>query len=162
LPDDPKPSLSASTTLIVSAFIGKNRVAVGDLPALLSTVSSALANAGGPAPVTPQEPAANLRRLVSAGAILCAECGKRFKSIKRHLASAHNLTSSEYRAKWGLKKGHPMVAPDYSAARSAMAKSIGLGQKGRRRAEAPREPAKAAKATSKPRAARKPKSVPAS
>ena len=159
---DPKPSLSASTTLIVSAYISKNRLAVADLPSLLSTVSSALANAGGPAPVAPQEPAANLRRLVTGGAILCAECGKRFKSIKRHLGTAHGLTPSAYRAKWGLKKDHPMVAPDYAAARSAMAKSIGLGQKGRRRAETPKEPAKAAKTSSKPRAARKTKSTPVS
>lgn len=38
---------------------------------------------------------------------------------------------ADYRAKWGLPKGYPMVAPSYAAARSALAKQSGLGQGGR-------------------------------
>lgn len=147
MPDDSKASRTASTVAIVSAYVGKHSVAVADLAALISTVNSALANPGGPAPAAPQEPAANLRRLVTTGAIVCAECGKRFKSIKRHLTTAHGLTPPAYLAKWGLKRDHPMVAPDYAASRSELAKSIGLGRKpAPGRAKAPPKAAKTASA----------------
>ncbi len=170
MPDEPKPSLSTLTTSIVVAFVRNHQVQLGDLPALIATVDLALAGAGGPAPVPPQAPAANLRRLVTAVAIVCAECGGRFKSIKRHLSVAHGLTPSTYRAKWGLKQDHPMVAPDYAAARSQLAKSAGLGRKPAARpakalakvakvSATDRNPA-AAKTSRKQRAARTPKSTP--
>jgi predicted transcriptional regulator len=133
LPDDINPSYPALRALIVSAYIKNHDVQAADLETLLTTVTSALANAGGPTPTAPQAPAANLRRLVSPGAIACAECGKKFRSLKRHLATAHDLTTSAYRAKWGLKRDHPMVAPDYAAVRSALAKSIGLGRRSARK-----------------------------
>ena len=171
MPDDPRSSLTAPTALIVAAYLRNNRLQIADLPAVLGTVHAALAGASGPPAAEPQEPAANLRRLVTTGAILCAECGKRFKSIKRHLSTAHGLTPSAYLAKWGLKRDHPMVAPDYAAARSALAKSIGLGKKpARQPAKAPAKTSKARASVSKPataktprkaRAARKPKTAPA-
>ncbi|MBG6162819.1 putative transcriptional regulator [Labrenzia sp. EL_195] len=34
----------------------------------------------------------------------------------------------EYREKWGLDAGYPMVAPNYTAARSELARKMGLGQ----------------------------------
>jgi len=41
----------------------------------------------------------------------------------------HGMTPEEYRWKWGLPADDPMVAPGYAAARSALAKSMGLGRK---------------------------------
>ena len=55
------------------------------------------------------------------------EDGKRYKSLKRHLG-VRGLTPEEYRAKWNLPADYPMVAPNYAAARSALAKSQGLGR----------------------------------
>ncbi|TIW00144.1 MAG: MucR family transcriptional regulator, partial [Mesorhizobium sp.] len=55
--------------------------------------------------------------------------GKKFKSLKRHLATHYGLTPEEYRAKWRLSADYPMVAPNYAAARSALAKTMGLGRK---------------------------------
>src|SRR5919202_160618 len=81
----------------------------------------------------PQEPAVPIRRSVQPDAITCLEDGKKFKSLKRHLRTAHDMTPQEYRAKWGLKPDYPMVAPNYAASRSELAKKMGLGQK---RAEA--------------------------
>jgi predicted transcriptional regulator len=78
-----------------------------------------------------------LRKLISADAVYCAECGAKFKSLKRHLGTEHNLTPHAYIQKWGLKPDHPMVAPNYSATRSALAKSMGLGSGGRKAAVAP-------------------------
>lgn len=61
--------------------------------------------------------------------IICLEDGKKFKSLKRHLSTHYELTPDEYRAKWGLAADYPMVAPNYAAARSALAKTMGLGRK---------------------------------
>jgi predicted transcriptional regulator len=64
--------------------------------------------------------------------IVCLEDGKKFKSLKRHLNAHYGLTPDEYRQKWGLKSDYPMVAPNYAAHRSALAKSSGLGRKASR------------------------------
>ncbi len=140
------PSVTALSARIVSSFASKNRLSPSELPALIASVRAALDSVGGPAPVEPQEPAVPLRKLISADAVYCAECGAKFKSLKRHLGTEHNLTPHAYIQKWGLKPDHPMVAPNYSATRSALAKSMGLGSGGRKAAAAP---VKASKATTK-------------
>lgn len=120
------------TADIVSAYVSHNNIPAGQVPELIGNVSSALrARMSGPAEPEPepQEPAVSIRRSVKPDEIICLECGKRFKSIKRHLQNAHGLTPNEYRQKWGLSKDYPMVAPNYAEARSALAKSIGLGRK---------------------------------
>jgi predicted transcriptional regulator len=73
-------------------------------------------------------PAVTIKKSVTPEFIICLEDGKKFKSLKRHLGSAYNLTPEQYRAKWGLPHDYPMVAPAYAATRSALAKSLGLGQ----------------------------------
>jgi predicted transcriptional regulator len=45
------------------------------------------------------------------------------------------MTPEQYREKWGLSTDYPMVAPTYAAARSHLAKQMGLGQQRRRRAK---------------------------
>jgi predicted transcriptional regulator len=67
--------------------------------------------------------------------IVCLEDGKKFKSLKRHLRTQYNMTPEHYREKWGLSADYPMVAPNYAAARSQLAKQMGLGQQRRRRAK---------------------------
>ncbi|CAN0418985.1 unnamed protein product, partial [Scytosiphon promiscuus] len=61
--------------------------------------------------------------------IVCLEDGKQFKSLKRHLRTNYNLSPEEYREKWSLPHDYPMVAPNYAAARSRLAKKMGLGQR---------------------------------
>lgn len=63
-------------------------------------------------------------------AIICLEDGRAFKSLKRHLSASYGLTPDQYRRKWNLPADYPMVAPNYAEARSALAKSMGLGRKG--------------------------------
>jgi predicted transcriptional regulator len=116
---------------IVSAYVSNNSVPVGELPGLISQVHGALHQtvSGGAAPAEePQKPAVPIRRSVSQDYIVCLEDGKRFKSLKRHLRTDHNMTPQEYRAKWGLPADYPMVAPSYAQARSDLAKKMGLGQ----------------------------------
>lgn len=104
---------------------------VASLPELIQSVNSSLSKIGGPAePERPAlTPAVSPKRSVFPDYIICLEDGKKFKSLKRHLSVHYDLTPDEYRAKWGLKSDYPMVAPNYAAQRSAMAKSSGLGRK---------------------------------
>lgn len=73
--------------------------------------------------------AVNPKRSVFPDYIISLEDGQKYKALKRHLATRHGMTPDEYRAKWGLAKDYPMVALNYSATRSALAKSLGLGRK---------------------------------
>ncbi len=76
-------------------------------------------------------PAVPIEESVTDSQIFCLECGKGFKTLKRHLSNSHGLTPEAYRKKWGLPKDYPLVAPNYSARRSVTAKQIGLGRRPR-------------------------------
>ncbi|TPJ54847.1 MucR family transcriptional regulator [Mesorhizobium sp. B2-6-4] len=129
--DRPNVDLIGLTADIVSAFVQNNAVPVAGLPDLISSVNATLKNLGRPDIVEqpPQTPAVNPKRSVFPDYIVCLEDGKKFKSLKRHLRTDFGLTADEYRAKWGLPRDYPMVAPSYSATRSVLAKSSGLGRK---------------------------------
>jgi predicted transcriptional regulator len=81
----------------------------------------------------PLKPAVPIKRSVTPEHIVCLEDGLKFKSLKRHLRTRYNLTPDQYREKWGLPPDYSMVAPNYAAARSQLAKQMGLGQQRRRR-----------------------------
>jgi predicted transcriptional regulator len=116
---------------IVSAYVTKNAVPQADLPALISSVHSALQNVGSPAPAQNSEkptPAIPVKKSVTPEAIISLEDGKPYKSLKRHITKL-GMTPQQYREKWGLPKDYPMVAASYAAKRSELAKTMGLGQK---------------------------------
>ena len=121
---------------IVSAYVSNNTVPAPDLPALIAEVHRALneTQAGllEPEP-EPLKPAVNPKKSVFPDYIICLDDGKKFKSLKRHLRTHYDLSPEDYRDKWGLAADYPMVAPNYAAARSALAKKMGLGQKRRKR-----------------------------
>ncbi len=131
---------------IVSAYVSNHSVASGDLANLIRDVHTALQQSASgrsePEP-EPLEPAVPVKKSVTADAIICLEDGKKFKSLKRHLRTDHNLSPEEYRAKWGLPRDYPMVAPNYAASRSELAKKMGLGR-GRQGSEAMAATAEAA------------------
>jgi predicted transcriptional regulator len=121
---------------IVSAYVSNNSVPASDLPALIAEVHRALnsTHQGNVEPEPePLKPAVNPKRSVFPDYIVCLEDGKKFKSLKRHLRTHYDLSPEEYREKWGLPADYPMVAPNYAAARSALAKKMGLGQQRRRK-----------------------------
>lgn len=121
----------AMTGDVVTAYASNHKLSMEELTALIKSVHEALAaaSAGAPAaaPTAPLSPAVPIRRSITPDFMICLEDGRKFKSLKRHLRTAYGMTPDDYRAKWGLPKDYPMVAPNYAAARSAMAKSIGLG-----------------------------------
>ncbi|MCJ8143792.1 MucR family transcriptional regulator [Ancylobacter sp. A5.8] len=120
---------------IVSAYVSNNAVSANDLPALITDVHLALQRVGrGEVEVVaePLKPAVPVKKSVMPEFIVCLEDGKKFKSLKRHLRTQYDMTPEQYREKWGLPADYPMVAPNYAAARSALAKQMGLGQQRRR------------------------------
>ncbi len=117
---------------IVSAYVSHNALSVADLPRLINDVHNALKNLQSPVAAEPVEelkPAVPVRKSVHPDFIICLEDGKKFKSLKRHLRTHYHLSPEEYREKWGLPADYPMVAPNYSATRSRLAKDNGLGRK---------------------------------
>ena len=112
---------------IVSAYVSKNSLPPGDLPHLIKTVHEALKSPGqvGARP----EPAVSIKQSVKPEYIVCLDDGKKLKMLKRHLKTAYNMTPDDYRKRWGLPSDYPMVAPNYAATRSKLAKKIGLGRK---------------------------------
>ena len=126
------------TAEIVSAYVSNNTVATGDIPALINQVHAALnrvSNNASDAPSEPLKPAVSVKKSITPEHIVCLEDGKKFKSLKRHLRTQYNMTPEQYRDKWSLPADYPMVAPNYAAARSQLAKQMGLGQQRRRRSK---------------------------
>jgi len=126
------------TAQIVSAYVGNNTVPSAEIAGLIGQVHAALKRVSGgqvAASAEPAKPAVPIKRSISSDYIVCLEDGKKFKSLKRHLRTQYSMTPEQYREKWGLPADYPMVAPNYAAARSQLAKQMGLGQQRRRRRE---------------------------
>jgi predicted transcriptional regulator len=124
------------TAEIVSAYVSNNTVASADIPALINQVHTALlrvTSGEAQSPSEPLKPAVPIKRSINPDFIVCLDDGKKFKSLKRHLRTQYNMTPEQYRDKWSLPADYPMVAPNYAAARSQLAKQMGLGQQRRRR-----------------------------
>jgi predicted transcriptional regulator len=122
-----KISLSAD---IVAAYVSRNSVTPGGLPALIELVHSALTSLGAVEAIPKTEvlvPAVPVRKSITPDFLICLDDGKKFKSLRRHLRNL-DMTPDQYREKWGLPKDYPMVAPNYAAKRSALAKKFGLGR----------------------------------
>lgn len=126
--------LLSLTSDIVAAHVSNNAVSNTDLPALIETVFSTLAglSAEPEEPEVELKPAVPIKRSIHDDYLVCLEDGKKLKMLKRHLATAYNMTPEDYRAKWGLAHDYPMVAPSYSKTRKDLAKKIGLGRKPRK------------------------------
>ena len=135
---DDKSELIEMTADIVSAYVGANTVSANDLPSLIQSVHKALSSVSTGVEaieVVAKEPAVSIKKSITPEFLICLEDGRKFKSLKRHLRTKYNLSPEDYRAKWGLAKDYPMVAPSYALARSNLAKQMGLGQGGRQAAK---------------------------
>jgi predicted transcriptional regulator len=146
--DDGKMNLASN---IVAAYVGNNKVRSEELPGLLQNVYAAvsgLAEGGNPFNRTPAVP---IDKSVTPEYIICLEDGKKLKMLKRYLRTHFDLSTEEYRRKWGLPADYPMTAPNYAKRRSKLAKDIGLGRldSPAGRAKRPRTRRKAASAGKK-------------
>ncbi|PIU05083.1 MULTISPECIES: MucR family transcriptional regulator [Methylobacterium] len=151
---------------LVSAYVSNNHVQSAELPKLIGDVHDAIRSlshaAAAPVEAGPPKPSAQeVRRSVTADYLISFEDGKHYKTLRRHL-TLRGLTPEQYRAKWSLPPDYPMTSQSYSAQRSELARSLGLGQQRRKsvaaKAAAPAEvTAEAAAPAKKPRAPRKAK-----
>ncbi len=116
------------TARIVEAHVSNNAIAVVDLPGLIGTVHETLAEVGEGVSPRP-EPAVSIKRSVRPDYIVCLEDGEKYKMLKRHLRTAHDMTPDAYRQRWGLARDYPLVAPKYAELRSKIAKKFWLGRK---------------------------------
>ena len=119
-------TLSLATKVAIS-YLGNNRVTRDELPGLIGKLHETLTKLESGEIV--REPAVPVDKSVKRNQIICLECGKGQKMLKRHLMSGHGLTADDYRTRWGLARAYPLVAPNYAKQRSEMAKKIGLGRK---------------------------------
>jgi predicted transcriptional regulator len=128
--------LASQTADIVAAYVAHNVISGEKLPDFIGSVYEALHKAyvqGIEPPKVELIPAVPIKKSVTHEYIICLEDGKKFKSLKRHLRTHYGLSPEEYREKWGLARDYPMVAPAYAAARSHLAKNMGLGQRSKTR-----------------------------
>ena len=121
---------------IVAAYASNNQMSQSDLPDLIRNIHATLRGLAGGAEMgaeaaaeAPPAPAVPIDASVGKDAVICLECGKGFKTLKRHLSTEHDMSPADYRARWQLSKDYPLVAPSYSKRRAATAKKIGLGRK---------------------------------
>lgn len=125
----PELNLRAVAAEIVAAYVGNHVVSATEVPALLRSIYDVLAGLGRePAAPAARDPAVPIERSVQPDHIVCLECGREFKALKRHLRVGHGLTPKDYRARWSLAAHYPMAAPDYAAKRAELARKIGLGR----------------------------------
>ncbi|MCX7304431.1 MAG: MucR family transcriptional regulator [Hyphomicrobiales bacterium] len=116
------------TAEVVGAYVASNPMPIAALPEFIASVNSALASLSGVPANAARSPSVNPKRSVFPDYIISLEDGRRFKSLKRHLMAQYGMTADEYRAKWNLPRDYPMVAPNYAAQRSDLAKQMGLGR----------------------------------
>jgi predicted transcriptional regulator len=113
---------------IVAAYLRNNSVALSEVPAVIAQVYQSLTGLTQPPPAEP-EPAVPIRRSVNPEYVVCLDCGAKAKMLRRHLLGTHNLTPVDYRERWKLANDYPLVAPNYAARRSELAKALGLGRR---------------------------------
>ncbi len=138
----PRDEILQMTAQIVSAYVSHNELPGSQIPEVIRSVFVTLNSqkgGEGAAAQEPLKPAVSIRRSLTPEYIICLEDGKKLKMLKRHLRTTYGMTPEEYRAKWGLAADYPMIAPNYAAQRSALAKKIGLGLKRPRKRGRPRK-----------------------
>lgn len=145
-------------TDIVAAYVSNNSVPTAELPALISSIYSALSSLGqsgaSETPAAEKLTPAQIRKSIKPDALISFIDGKQYKTLKRHL-SGNGMTFEEYRERFGLPRDYPSTAPSYSAQRSALAKSLGLGQQRRKAAAKVADTAEAVAGAPKTRSRKK-------
>jgi len=123
--------LLALTSEIVASYVSNNTVNAAEIPNVIEQVYKTLSNLGaeGGGHSDRPQPAVPIKKSVTPDFIICLEDGKKLKMLKRHLKTAYGMSPQQYRERWGLPADYPMVAPNYAARRSKLAKDIGLGTK---------------------------------
>lgn len=133
------PETLALASEIVAAYVANNSIPIPELPKLIGSVHAALLglyNGSGTvgtdtsAEEIEKPTPAQIKKSIRPDGLVSFIDGKVYKTLKRHLA-ANGLDPHSYCKRFGLPADYPMVTASYSATRSALAKSLGLGRPGR-------------------------------
>lgn len=137
-----KPTFITLTGEIVSAHVSYNSVTVEDVGPFIQEVYRTLRQLGVKPEPEPDvlQSAVSVRASVRKDRLICLDCGKSLKTLRRHLAKEHSMSPQEYRKRWNLPANYPFVAADYAALRAEMAKAIGLGRKPKTNARGSMQP----------------------
>ena len=125
-----KEQIIIATADIVAAYVSNNAISAQDLPNLMQTIHSQVSELVSTEPEEDRpDPAVPIKKSVTDKYIVCLEDGAKLKMLKRYLRTRYDMSPDDYRARWGLPADYPMVAPEYAARRSQLAKDIGLGKR---------------------------------
>ncbi|MBF0588289.1 MAG: MucR family transcriptional regulator [Magnetococcales bacterium] len=143
------------TIQVLQAYLSKTEVPPDELPALIQQVHRSIKGLDGVevadvsgAPVVEEtpvgeapaeekksrrplkpEPVVPVEEAFNETSVVCLACGKRMKSLKRHIKTAHKMDVATYRSQYNLPEDVPIVAPSFSKQRREAAQTIGLGKK---------------------------------
>ena len=131
------------TAQIVSAYVSGNSIPRAEVAPLVGEVHAAILglfsgkspDADAPSGIVKPTPT-EIRKSIRPEGLISFIDGKSYKTLKRHL-TRHGLDPHSYRERYGLPADYPTTSANYSAQRSALAKSLGLGQPGRTLASVP-------------------------
>lgn len=137
---------------VAAAYFSNSHVNANEIPNVISQIAVSLSTitdqpakpAEAPEPEQVKATPSQIRKSITENGLISFEDGRAYKTLRRHL-STRGLSPDQYRQKHGLPADYPMVSPSYSARRSELAKTIGLGQKGGRRPADSGEAAKPAR-----------------
>jgi predicted transcriptional regulator len=137
LPDNINYSLEMMNMVsnIVAAYVTNHTIEPSALPGIIQQVQRSLYHSNSTSSFilsTPGTPAVPIAQSITEDYLICLEDGKQMKMLKRHLKTSYGMTPDQYRERWDLPANYPMVAPNYAKKRQSIAKSIGLGQRGKK------------------------------
>ncbi len=122
---------------VAAAYFSNSSVSPADIPSVLAQIASSLGAIGepsrarfgeGPTPSRSKPTAAEIRNSIRPDGLLSFEDGRIYKTLRRHLNKL-GVTPHQYREKWGLPLDYPLVAPNLSELRSALAREKQLGRR---------------------------------
>ena len=124
-------NLKELTASIVASYVETNKIAAADLPSIIKSTYAALNGASQPGVAeteTVAKPtAAQIRKSITPDKLISFIDNRPYTLLKRHLTT-HGLTPAAYRDRFGLPANYPIVASNYAARRSELARSTGLGR----------------------------------
>ena len=121
---------------IVSSHASNTTMTTDQIVIEIQTIHAALKNLENPfmntensdvAPEQPKESSISIRQAFKKDEVICMVCQKGgFKTLKKHLSTAHQLTPGQYRKQFGIKSSQKLAAKNFSDARRKAAEERGM------------------------------------
>lgn len=130
-------TLSEQTAQIITARLAKRDMSLEELQKEITAIGASLKSIDSGSVLEPvsepliEEPKKeiNFKQIFKKDEVICLLCNKGFKTLKRHLSKAHQITDKEYRVQFNIPSKQPLVAKAYSDKKKADALKNNLGEK---------------------------------